>query len=162
MWYTLAFQCISGFRKQEVRTVKALAFDFTKTARGWNYFHLLCLACAYTDIVVTASLQLLATELMWVGMRMGLRMWLTQVQVATSSYSQVKGTNLDHFWGLIPDPKSLKSDTFLPIEPMVQRYFRYCDEPSKKTMRQVGRVQSVGQSRFARANSSLLLSKIGA
>lgn len=24
---------------------------------GWNYFDLLCLACAYTDIVVTALLQ---------------------------------------------------------------------------------------------------------
>lgn len=31
---------------------------FTGADAGWNYFDLLCLACAYTDIIVTASLQL--------------------------------------------------------------------------------------------------------
>ncbi len=41
-------------------------------SRGWNYFDLLCLACAYADIVVTALLQKLVlrgfSQGVWPGM----------------------------------------------------------------------------------------------
>ena len=88
----------------------------------------MCLACAYTDIIVTASLQLLGEFLdtQKVGD--------DDVGVDVGCIGYIFPSQGGQFWGVWQahtPKKRLKSGIFHP-ERMVQRYFRY-NEPSKNS-----------------------------
>lgn len=59
-WQVLEWFFTAIFSMEALMRMRLLGCSnyFTGADSGWNYFDLMCLACAYTDIIVTASLQL--------------------------------------------------------------------------------------------------------